>query len=58
MAPPDSCDESVDIGWCRVSSDRVRCNSGIQMYAYSTPDGWCIPRDVCKNHRGPIICPE
>ncbi|NNC22443.1 hypothetical protein HRD49_36770 [Corallococcus exiguus] len=59
MTPPNSCDESVDVGWCRVYSDRVPCNNGIEMYAIWTPDGWCIPRDVCKYSQGPeIICPQ
>ncbi|WP_158624419.1 hypothetical protein [Corallococcus sp. CA041A] len=59
MTPPNSCDESVDVGWCRVYSDRVPCNNGIEMYAIWTQDGWCIPRDVCKYSQGPeIICPQ
>ncbi|TSC31583.1 hypothetical protein [Corallococcus sp. Z5C101001] len=58
MAPPDSCDPWEDHGWCLVSGSRVTCNNGIQMYAYHTPDGWCINADVCKNAGGPIICPE
>ncbi|WP_223633932.1 hypothetical protein [Corallococcus sp. EGB] len=59
MAPPNSCDESVDVGWCRVYSDRVPCNNGIEMYAIWTPDGWCIQRDVCKYSQGPeLICPQ
>ncbi|MCY1042781.1 hypothetical protein OV208_15760 [Corallococcus sp. bb12-1] len=58
MAPPTSCDPSVDLDWCLVRSSRVQCADGFQMYAYSTPDGWCIERDICKNHRGPVICPN
>ncbi|RKG96894.1 hypothetical protein D7X32_34430 [Corallococcus carmarthensis] len=59
MAPPNSCDESVDTGWCRVYSSRVACNSGIEMYAIWTPDGWCIPSDVCKYNQGPeLMCPQ
>ncbi|NRD46044.1 hypothetical protein [Corallococcus exiguus] len=56
MAPPDSCDPDVDFGWCRLSTDRVRCANGFYMYAYSTPDGWCIRYDACASQGGPYVC--
>ncbi|RKH77122.1 hypothetical protein D7X99_32525 [Corallococcus sp. AB032C] len=56
MAPPTSYDPDTDIGWCRIPTDRVRSANGFYMYAYSTPDGWCIRYDVCKNQGGPYIC--
>lgn len=56
MAPPTSCDRESDVGWCRISADKVRCANGRYMYAYSTPDGWCIEYDVCKNNGGPYVC--
>ncbi|NNB95088.1 hypothetical protein HI113_14405 [Corallococcus exiguus] len=56
LAPPTSCDPDTDIGWCRIPTDRVRCANGFYMYAYSTPDGWCIRYDACKNQGGPYVC--
>ncbi len=56
MAPPTSCDPDIDIGWCRVPTGSVRCADGFNMYAYSTPDGWCIRYDACKSHGGPYVC--
>lgn len=56
MAPPTSCDRESDVGWCRITTDKVRCANGRYIYAYSTPDGWCIQYDACKNNGGPYIC--
>ncbi|NPC71428.1 hypothetical protein HPP05_16890 [Corallococcus exiguus] len=28
MAPPTSCDPDIDVGWWRISTDRVRCANG------------------------------
>lgn len=56
MAPPDSCDPTVDFGWCRISTNSVRCANGFYMYAYSTPDGWCIRYDACISQGGPYVC--
>ncbi|MBJ6764332.1 hypothetical protein JGU66_26445 [Myxococcaceae bacterium JPH2] len=53
QAYPD-CDPATD---CIVSSQYLRCGDGIIMYAWNTPDGWCINRDVCSGHGGAIVCP-
>ncbi|MCP3058483.1 hypothetical protein LXT21_06845 [Myxococcus sp. K38C18041901] len=43
---------------CIVMTSSVRCNSGIQMYAYWSAElgHYFIPRNVCGS-RGPIVCP-
>ncbi|PTL79489.1 hypothetical protein [Vitiosangium sp. GDMCC 1.1324] len=42
---------------CVVLSSSVTCRDGFIMYAYSSDDGWCIKRDVCARHGGPVVCP-
>lgn len=40
---------------CEVWSRYVTCSSGVQMYAWDTPDcRYCIPRDACP---GEYVCP-
>jgi hypothetical protein len=56
MAPPDSCAPDVDVGWCRINTDRIRCANGRYVHAYSTPDGYCIHYDACKNQGEPNVC--
>lgn len=53
-------DESYcDLSWsCDVGSQHVQCADGMNMYAWRTPDcRWCINRDVCDAHMGPVVCP-
>jgi hypothetical protein len=53
LAPPDSCNELEDIGWCRIRTDRIWCDRGQVIYAYPTPDGYCIRTDACARFGGP-----
>lgn len=46
------------ISSCEVSSSYVQCGDGMTMYAWRTPDcRWCINRDACDAHMGPVVCP-
>lgn len=49
---PSYCDPRV---YCEVSSPYLTCQSGMQMYAWQTPDcRYCINRDACPGESG---CP-
>ncbi|MBU8900081.1 hypothetical protein KRR26_31200 [Corallococcus sp. M34] len=52
QAYPD-CNPATD---CIVDSPHVTCGDGVIMDAWSTPDGWCINRDVCGRRGGYIVC--
>lgn len=43
--------------YCRIYSPYFTCANGVQMWAFSTPDGgYCIERGVCGS-AGPTVCP-
>ncbi|MCE9674072.1 hypothetical protein LY474_40405 [Myxococcus stipitatus] len=43
---------------CLIPWSYITCQSGMMMYAWYDPAvGYFIPRDVCANHGGPVVCP-
>ena len=56
--PAAYCDLGPSIGPDNNDRQYVPCFDGVIMLAWTTPDcRWCINRDVCNGHGGPIGCP-